>query len=120
MLENELKDPELPKGAIDVLNKRTTDRIGETLAERGHVHGNIENGANVTYILYNELLAGWEDAKPDVRMGAVERQCLYYICGKLARFVVGDHEHRDHLDDVCGYATLLADHIEKHKWGGSE
>ena len=114
MLENEL-----PEGVADVLNKRGTDSVREVLEERGKVHGKISENSKVSQELYRSVLEGWLRCK-QAGMTPVENECLHMICHKLARFVTGDHEHRDHMDDVAGYATLLADHIEKEKWGGSD
>ena len=80
------------------------------LAERRSTHGDIVLMSNLTQLLERCLHEAWNGAKPNLIMDDTTRECLHMVCHKLARFTVGDHEHRDHLDDVCGYSTRLADY----------
>lgn len=38
-----------------------------------------------------------------------QRQSIEMICDKLSRIIAGDPSHRDHWDDIAGYAALAAE-----------
>lgn len=84
--------------------------LDETLKERRSTHGDIVLMSGLTQTLQRDLHDAWKRAKPTIHMDDTTRECLHMVCHKLARFTVGDHEHRDHLDDVIGYSTRLADY----------
>jgi len=74
------------------------------LGERGKTHGVYAEQATLTQrhraILRNTI--GWG------RLTDVQRDALEMISVKISRIITGDHNHRDHWEDIAGYATLAA------------
>ena len=72
------------------------------LDERHKTHGSFLANATVGQHLreFFRSQPGWE--KADAR----QREALDYIAGKLARILSGQPEHRDHWNDIAGYAKL--------------
>lgn len=46
-----------------------------------------------------------------------QRYALDMIAVKLARIVAGDNYHKDHWRDIAGYASLVADRLERAPQG---
>lgn len=46
-----------------------------------------------------------------------QRYALDMIAVKLARIVAGDNHHEDHWRDIAGYASLVADRLERMPQG---
>ena len=86
--------------------------VEDLIEERGKQHGSIHLNCRVTKDILSALKDGWIDAEKG-NMPFVVEECLHMIAHKLSRFAVGDHYHRDHLDDVMGYAMLLGDELER-------
>jgi hypothetical protein len=74
------------------------------LSARGKTHGNYSVQASITQqhraVLRNA--PGW-DALSNVQKDAIEM-----ISVKLSRILSGNPNHRDHWEDIAGYATLAA------------
>ena len=74
------------------------------LSTRGKTHGNYSVQASITQqhraVLRNA--PGWEELS-DVQKDAIEM-----ISVKLSRILSGNPDHRDHWEDIAGYATLAA------------
>lgn len=91
--------------------------ISETLKERGSRYGSFIGDATVAqYLKYilkttaddNEKLAnGWNDLDPDIQ------EALEQMSTKMGRIVHGDPWYEDSWRDIAGYATLVADRLEK-------
>jgi hypothetical protein len=83
---------------------RSTDDL---LAERGKVHGEFKDHARVTQglklVMYNETRYGL--------LPAHHREALEMIVHKIGRVIAGDPNHRDHWDDIAGYARLVSQRI---------
>ena len=78
------------------------------LKEREKTHGEYSEVARVSQALKMALRNG-----PIEEVPAVVRESLELICMKMARVVCGDHNEPDHWTDICGYSTLILNHIKK-------
>lgn len=76
----------------------------ELLNTRETTHGGFEETAAIAQGLKEDLRlsAGWG------KMPNTHREGLEMICTKLARAVSGDHDFKDHYDDIAGYAQLIS------------
>jgi len=65
-------------------------------------HGDYKNTANISQSLKNVMSGGenWDALKD------TQREALELIAMKIARILSGDHNFRDHWDDIEGYAEL--------------
>ena len=70
------------------------------LAERERTHGRFEETSSVANSIRRMLRTG----RAFAWLGAGQCVALDEIALKLARIVCGDPSHRDHWDDVSGYA----------------
>ena len=82
------------------------NRVGDILEERAKTHGYFSRQARISVFLKSVLHnpGEWHPS-------AVQQEALEMILHKVARIVAGDPNHRDHWDDIAGYATLVADRI---------
>lgn len=78
------------------------------LRERQKTHGEFADHARCATklkdIVADEIARRRERGQAPI--APTQRQSLDMICDKLARIVAGDPDHRDHWDDVAGYALL--------------
>lgn len=80
-----------------------TDRL---LAERGKTHGDFGTHALIT----QRMKAAMNDAANWRQACSVEqRESLDMIVHKIGRILAGNPNHRDHWDDIAGYARLAAE-----------
>ena len=87
------------------------NRVGDILEERAKVHGDFKQQAHVAVLLKGVIVGKG-------RFSAVHEEALSMILHKVARIVAGDPNHRDHWDDIAGYATLVSNEIgEKDEEG---
>jgi hypothetical protein len=88
----------------------------EILAARGKTHGRFENFSSMCQALKStmQISNNW-DVLPDTHKEALEM-----ICHKMARVLEGNFSHKDHWDDIAGYATLVANTLadEPHECCG--
>lgn len=79
------------------------------LQERSATHGDFEHWAKVSQRLKFALAEGasWNT------MGAVQREALEAVMGKLARIVTGDPNFIDHYRDIIGYTQRAMDYTAK-------
>lgn len=78
--------------------------IDAILTARGAVHGEFSDHARVTQNLKVQMRysPNWDDL-PDEHTEALEM-----IQHKIGRILVGDCNHKDHWDDIAGYAMLVS------------
>lgn len=91
------------------------DATDNLLAERGKTHGHIEDNAYFTEEL-GKIASGrapklgksiwWE-------MSSTPRLCLWMVLHKIGRILSGNWREPDHWRDIAGYATLVADRLER-------
>lgn len=81
---------------------KTTEEI---LAERGPTHGDFTANADIMQALKVTMRThvGWGELSLD------KREALEMIAHKIGRILCGNPEHRDHWDDIAGYAKLASD-----------
>jgi len=85
--------------------------IDAILAEREKTHGSFETHANCTQILEDTFYS----FKPSLFYNSVMREGLHMIFHKLGRIAAGCATHKDHWDDIAGYATLVSRSLEKKR-----
>ncbi len=79
----------------------------DLLAERGKTNGDFGVHAALTQEL-KEVMFGVNTYK-DLSM--VQREALEMIAHKIGRILAGNPDHKDHWDDIAGYAKLVADRL---------
>ncbi|WP_287664426.1 hypothetical protein [Accumulibacter sp.] len=82
--------------------------IDAILAEREKTHGSFETGANCTQAL-EDTFYGFLGKHC---FTAVMQEGLHMIFHKLGRIAAGCATHKDHWDDIAGYATLVFRSLE--------
>ena len=86
-----------------------TININDMLAGREARYGTFEGHARISQDLKAVMheRSGWDRLKPD------QREALEMIQHKVARILNGDPNYTDNWIDIAGYATLVADLLEK-------
>lgn len=81
--------------------------ITEILAERGEVHGDYSSDASHAQMLKDimHLSPNWE------KLNHMQRESLEHIATKIGRICVGNPNHKDHWEDIAGYAILIAQRL---------
>lgn len=87
------------------------DRTAAVLAERGKRYGNYWDQASISQLLLGvvQRTDTWADMQPD------QRDAMTMFCVKMSRIVNGDPGYADNWRDIAGYATLVADRLDKQK-----
>ncbi len=80
----------------------TTETI---IIERAVTHGDFESNARISQC----IKAVFHSANSWQGMSSVHKEALDMIALKISRILSGRPDHRDHWDDVAGYAKLAAD-----------
>lgn len=89
------------------------------LRERNQTHGDFAHDAFVAQTIKN-LIYQTHTNHGRSMLTDVQCQALDMIASKLGRIAAGDPHHRDHWDDIAGYAKLAAKalpgetRVEKH------
>lgn len=81
--------------------------INKILEQRKKTHGDFNTHAQISQELKAVLWKyNYQDLTP--------QQCesLEMICHKIARILNGNPNHKDHWDDVGGYAALISNELE--------
>jgi hypothetical protein len=77
----------------------------ELLAARAKTHGEFSDHAfitqNIKYLMH--ATENWDN------LSVSHKESLGMIASKIGRILAGDPNHRDHWDDIAGYATLAAE-----------
>lgn len=87
-----------------------TDEIDALLAEREKTHGRFDIHAHFSQLLKDIMRSengNWDS------LVMRQKESLDMISGKIARILAGDPNHKDHWDDIAGYARLAANAIKK-------
>ena len=85
----------------------------QLLKERSSVHGKASNQFSIAQHIKKLFKAqlnidkfhGYEDYE-------MAHETLDMIAVKLSRILVGDPNHKDHWDDIAGYAKIYSNYIE--------
>lgn len=85
--------------------------VQQTLNERGSRYGDFKGHADVTVGMKAVARTGksWHLCDPAIQ------EAIDMILHKLGRVLNGDPYYADNFHDVCGYAKLAEDHINKLK-----
>lgn len=79
----------------------------DILNERQTTHGDFTNHANCTQelktVFHHHLVGG---------LSCEQLEALDMIFHKIGRIASGNPNHKDHWDDLAGYATLVSDRLE--------
>jgi hypothetical protein len=84
-----------------------TNKINDTLKERGSIYGNFEDNANIT----QQLIKVIENAPNYSKLSKQHKETFHMIFHKIARAVCGDPDYIDNIHDIIGYAKLLEDFL---------
>ena len=88
-----------------------SSRIDAILAEREKTHGSFSTHANCTQLLEDTFYS----FKLSHFYNSVMREGLHMIFHKLGRIAAGCATHKDHWDDIAGYATLVSRSLENRE-----
>lgn len=92
----------IPADATDA-----TDATDALLDERGKTHGDFAEHAAVTRAIKDAVCSlGNADKLSDVQAEALDM-----IAHKIGRIMAGDPNHKDHWDDIAGYARLVSQRL---------
>lgn len=81
----------------------------EILNERIKVHGDFTDHARITQSLKDQMQQGavsWN------KLTAIQKEALEMIQHKIGRILAGNPNHKDHWDDIAGYAKLVANRVK--------
>lgn len=81
----------------------------DILKERQKTHGEFRTHAEISQDLKRVLIHHYTQ-----KMSDTQAEALDMICHKIARILNGNPNHKDHWDDIAGYATLVSKELEKH------
>lgn len=84
--------------------QRTTESL---LTERGSTHGDFTMHARIT----QETKQLWHATPNWHKLTVEQKETLHMIAHKVGRILAGDPNHKDHWDDIAGYATLVSQRI---------
>ena len=85
-------------------------KVEEILAQRGSTHGDAENQFSLSQQLKKTANIGLSSPN---QLSAMQMEALEMILMKVSRVCVGNPNEPDHWRDIAGYATLIANHLEK-------
>jgi hypothetical protein len=78
--------------------------VQDILHERQKTHGSFIEHSQLAQSLKLQL----RDCQTWDELSDMQRESLEMICHKIARVMCGNSCHKDHWDDIAGYATLVA------------
>ena len=87
----------------------TQTNVNEMLAGREGRYGSFQGHAKIAQGLKAVMheRSGWDRLNPD------QREALEMVQHKIARILNGDPNYADNWIDIAGYATLVANRLEK-------
>jgi hypothetical protein len=92
-----------------LLGDRQVSDISETLSERQKTHGSFETHARISQELKTVIYLTDEYHS----LSPQQAEALDMIAHKIARILNGNPNIHDHWHDIAGYATLVANTLEK-------
>jgi hypothetical protein len=86
-------------------------KVNQIIKERESTHGDFEMKAIFVQEIMENIsgLYSWKD------MPADQKESIHMILVKLSRILYGDPDHKDHWDDIAGYAELVANRLKDSK-----
>lgn len=95
------------------MNRRQIlEHVAKLVSEdRNETHGDPHVQFPIAQLLKSVCRSGrqWEHLDP------VLKENIEIICTKLSRIVEGNPFHRDHYDDIAGYAGIAAGFVDSKK-----
>lgn len=86
-----------------------TNKIDDTLKERGSRYGSFEDNAEITQCLMEVV----EKAPNYHKLSRQHKEAIHMIFHKVARCVCGDPDYTDNFHDAAGYSKLLEEFLIK-------
>ena len=96
-----------PQATVKVPVVYTPALTAALLAERARTHGDFTEHAAITQAIKAAFVSG----AAYERMNVVQLEAAEMIAHKLGRIAAGDPAHKDHWDDIAGYARLVSDRL---------
>jgi hypothetical protein len=88
-----------------------TTNVNEMLAGRAARYGSFEGHAQISQALKRYISAALEARGKTLQSDQLE--ALDMIAHKIARVINGDPDYADNWVDIAGYATLVANRLER-------
>ena len=88
-----------------------TTNVNEMLAGREARYGSFEGHAEISQQL--QCVIRTYEARRGCDLDPDQREALGMISHKIARILNGDPNYADNWIDIAGYATLVANRLEK-------
>lgn len=81
------------------------------LDERAATHGEYFENARISQGIMVQIMSGrnWKN------LTAIQRESLHMFAHKIGRICEGDPNHKDHWDDISGYAILVSQRLTPHE-----
>ena len=83
--------------------------ISNMLTQRGKSHGDYPTNAKTTILLYAVVRRAMTTKSLDPQL----ELSVLMILQKISRIVSGDPTHKDHWDDIKGYAELATQALDQ-------
>lgn len=99
-----------PQGEIVASSEDCRSNLEEILAVRKENYGSFEDHSLISQRLKNVIASSRDRNRP---FEADVAEALEMICHKIARIVNGRNDYADSWYDIAGYATLIANRINK-------
>lgn len=90
------------------MQQSSTD-LKAILEQRGSEYGDFTEQAKISQALQEVTKAG----RSYVTMDTFQKEALFMILHKISRIVNGNSRNVDSWADIAGYATLVADRLQK-------
>jgi hypothetical protein len=88
-----------------------TTNINEMLAGREARYGSFEGHAEISQVIKQVIHSAAKARNKELESDQLE--ALDMIAHKIARIINGDPNYADNWIDIAGYATLVANRLEK-------
>lgn len=85
--------------------------LNEILEQRKNTHGDFTSVADIAQELKDTMRDGCNWASSE--MSNPQYEALEMMCSKMARILCGNPNEPDHWRDIAGYATLVANELQK-------
>jgi hypothetical protein len=105
-----MSDYETKPGGVTYFDENLTkvDPTEALLQQRAKTHGDYTKTARISVALKETIRGEWPSENPPDYV----LESLDLICTKIARILSGDPSHREHWDDIAGYAKLVAERLK--------
>jgi hypothetical protein len=92
--------------------------VEKILEEREKTHGAFADHAVYTQHIKTLIRSLTKDGKKCLT--SVQTEALDMIAHKIGRILAGDPNHKDHWDDIAGYATLVSKELARQPEQGQD